>query len=1215
MNQIRTPPSQDCGLLLLKVEFGGAPATALVDTGANNSYVSQAWLENHPETRVVDLYPERVTFGNDSTAVSSRKAEDLLRCEGFQDSVGLRVLDLSSLYDIVLGTDVLDRWACHIDVSKRIVRLKVRGRTHRLSASSMETHVRSEFATMLRAPPVCLFAIHVLPQDFAGSTTGQDSSDISGELRSLLDRYPEVCAPPEFPPPRPPHLQHQIRLTTDVPINVRQYRLSPGELAEVTRQMEALLKAGLIEKSASPYNAPLLCVKKANGTIRVCVDFRKLNEITIKDTYPMPRIDDLFDRLGQGAQIFSALDLASGFHQMELNAASREYTGFVTPLGKFHFKVMPFGLCTAPQSFQRLADHVLAPVMFGPDRCAVVYIDDILIYSPSPERHVQDVRRVLDLLREHKMHIAPAKCVWGATSLQWLGHRLEPGAISPLPARTQAIREFPAPRTVTEVRRFLGMVGWYRRFIRDYAHLALPLNLLTRGDTRFGWSGEAQMAFDRLKKALTEAPCLHIPDPRYHFVLTTDGSGTGVGAVLSQDVDGVRKPVAFFSRQLKDAERNYQAFDLEMLAVADACRVWRHYLVATRFTLETDHQALLQMFNQPFIRGNRARWLMNLMDLDFDIAFRPGVHNEVSDALSRATPHMAALTRGRKDSPPALLEAPSPEITPVVPRHDWVGEIDLEKTMTKIAHAASKDDVYAQVKEDIRTKMEEYRDYSIIADLIYFRDDRVGTLRLWVPEDEDLRRELIASHHDHPVAGHRGIDATARALEAHFLWPKLWNDVREWVKSCPVCATNKPSSGIPGPLHPLPVPYKPFDSISMDLMDLPRTPRGHDTLFVVVCRFSKMVVLTACDKTISAEGVADLLYRNVICYFGVPLSIVSDRDTRWTAEFFGEVSRALGVRLKLSSANHPQTDGQTENTNRTVLQKLRALIERQTDWDLHLDTIQLSINTSVHASLGETPADVVYGRKINTPLTLMDPLRAGNAPDWFLTRARHFDRVRKHLLQRQDKKRAELAKKRRPAVKYAVGDAVLIKRERLRGILPDGAVKKLTANYVGPYRVTKVIFADGSDIPAAVHVDLGDNIPGRRSQHPAMNVADIKKGYFSLKYQRSSVPPLSETTQLQNADGEAVEEVQAVLSHRYKKYPAGKVTKKTVLGLQYQVQFVSSPRPAWLWRENIHDDVDPSSPAAGPAVADYWATVAAEGKPPKLIIPYDPSLDGKRTFG
>ena len=437
-------------------------------------------------------------------------------------------------------------------------------------------------------------------------------------VRDFPDVFPEEL--PGLPVDRATEFVIDL-LPGAAPISKAPYRMAPTELKELKVQLQELLDKGYIRPSISPWGAPVLFVKKKDGSVRLCIDYRELNKLTIKNRYPLPRIDDLFDQL-QGAQVFSKIDLRSGYHQLKIKEGDIPKTAFRTRYGHYEFLVMSFGLTNAPATFMELMNRVFHDML---DTSVIVFIDDILVYSKDKDTHVRNLAAALQRLRQEKLYAKFSKCEFWLSEVAFLGHVVSGEGIKVDPSKIEAIVKWEAPKSVAEIRSFLGLAGYYRRFVEDYSRIAVPLTSLTKKGEKFIWTDKCENSFQTLKNKLISAPILTIPIPGQPFVLYTDASGLGLGCVLMQG----EQVIAYASRQLKPHEKNYPTHDLELAAVVHAVKIWRHYLYGEKFQIKSDHKSLTHLFNQKELNMRQRRWLELLKDYDCDIQYHPGKANVV----------------------------------------------------------------------------------------------------------------------------------------------------------------------------------------------------------------------------------------------------------------------------------------------------------------------------------------------------------------------------------------------------------------------------------------------------------------------------------------------------------------------------------------------------------------------------------------------------------
>ncbi|GJV99201.1 reverse transcriptase domain-containing protein [Tanacetum coccineum] len=669
------------------------------------------------------------------------------------------------------------------------------------------------------------------------------------------------------------------------PVAKSPYRLAPSELEELSGQLKELQDKGFIRPSSSPWGAPVLFVKKKDGSFRMCIDYRELNKLTIKNRYPLPRIDDLFDQL-QGSQYFSKIDLRSGYHQLRVHEDDIPKTAFRTRYGHFEFTVMPFGLTNAPAVFMDLMNRVCRPYL---DKFVIVFIDDILIYSKIREEHEGHLGLVLELLKKERLYAKFSKCEF------WLQEK--------------------APRTPSEVRSFLGLAGYYRRFIEDFSKIAKPLTVLTQKSKTFDWGEEQENAFQTLKDKLCNAPVLALPDGPEDFVVYCDASGLGLGCVLMQR----GKVIAYASRQLKIHEKNYTTHDLELGAVVFALKIWRHYLYGTKSVIYTDHKSLQHIFSQKELNMRQRRWIELFSDYDCEIRYHPGKANVVADALSR------------KER--------------VKPKRVRAMNMTLQSSIKDRILAAQKEasDESAGLQRGIDEMIELRNDGAL-----YYLD------RIWVPLKGDVRTLIMDEAHKSKYSVHPGADKMYYDLRDRYWWPGMKKDIAVYVSKCLTCLKVKAEHQRPSGLLQQPeIPEWKWEGIAMDFVTkLPRTSSGHDTIWVIVDRLTKSAHFLPMREDYKMERLARLYLNEIVARHGVPISIISDRDSRFTSRFWQSMQEALGTRLDMSTAYHPQTDGQSERTIQTLEDMLRAcVLDFEGSWDVHLPLVEFSYNNSYHSSV------------------------------------------------------------------------------------------------------------------------------------------------------------------------------------------------------------------------------------------------------------------------
>ncbi|KAI2647019.1 Transposon Tf2-9 polyprotein [Labeo rohita] len=656
-----------------------------------------------------------------------------------------------------------------------------------------------------------------------------------------------------------------------------------------------------------------------DGSLRPCIDYRGLNDITVKNRYPLPLMSSAFEIL-QGAKIFTKLDLrnASSTHNLVRIKEGDEWKmAFNTPLGHFEYRVLPFGLANAPSVFQALVNDVLRDML---NIFVFVYLDDILIFSPSVSDHVQHVRRVLQRLLENRLFVKAEKCVFHVKSLTFLCHVVSADGISMDLAKVRAVIDWPIPDSCTALQRFLGFANFYRRFIRNFSQVAAPLTALTSTQTRFVWSESAQEAFDKLKKLFSSAPILITPDTTRQFIVEVDASNVGVGAVLSQrsPLDNRIHPCAFFSHRLSPAERNYDVGNRKLLAIRLALGEWRHWLegAALPFLVWTDHRNLAYIRSAKRLNARQARWALFFDRFNFTISFRPGSKNTKPDTLSRQFES--------PDDPPPLES--------ILPKGRVVGAV-----------------VWG-IKQQVKRAL---------SHVTIPRDCPEG--KLFVPES--VRSAVLRWSHASRLAVHPGVRGTLTSVRQRFWWPAIVRDVRRYVASCPVCAQSKSSNSPPaGLLRPLPIPSRPWSHVALDFVSGLPSSAGNTVILTVIDRFSKAAHFIPLPKLPSAKETALTVFDHVFKIHGLPSDIVSDRGPQFISQFWREFCRQIGATVSLSSGFHPQTNGQAERVNQILGHLLRTLAAHNpASWCKNLRWAEYAYNSLPSSATGLSPFHACLG--------------------------------------------------------------------------------------------------------------------------------------------------------------------------------------------------------------------------------------------------------------
>ena len=777
-------------------------------------------------------------------------------------------------------------------------------------------------------------------------------------------------------------VEHRIKTGDHPPIKQAPRRLAPHRRRLVDEEVDKMLEGGVIEPATGPWAAPVVLVKKKDGTMRFCVDYRRLNSATIKDAYPLPRIDDSLDTLG-GSRWFSTMDLVSGYWQVAMAPEDREKTAFSTHRGLFQFTVMPFGLCNAPGTFERLMEVAMRGLQWT---SCLVYLDDIVVFSRDFGDHLERLGEVLTRLTDAGLKVKPSKCTLARKKVAFLGHVVSEEGVATDPAKVEAVRTWPVPETLTEVRSFLGLAGYYRAFVPDFATLAKPLSTLADKGRAFVWTEECREAFDGLKDLLTKSPILGYPADEGQIILDTDASDRGLGAVLSQTQEGREVVLSYASRTLTRPERNYCVTRRELLAIIFGLRKFRHYLLGRHVLIRTDHAALkwVMAFREP--EGQVARWLQVLDTYDYKVEHRAGKQHGNADGLSRIPCRQCGrVDPGGEDITPPVVRvitrqgAQDPRIALGV-REEWIHDQEEDPLLGRVHQwireggAPSSTEVAGE-GYPVKCLVSQFARLEVREGLLGRWWVTPGTPRIFQVLVPDKRKEEAwETAHGGGIVGHFGRHRTLRKLQERWYWPEFRRDATYWTATCPRCLERKP------PPHPsrakmghIPAGL-PMERMAVDVMGpLPATVRGNKYIVVMMDYFSKWMEAVALPNQ-EAATVAQALVEGVVCRFGAPATLHSDQGRNFQSRLFREVVRILGITQTRTCAFNPQSDGMVERANRTIEALLAAVVSKDhSDWDLQLPMVAAAYRSSVHATTGVTPNMMMLGRETNPPLTLVYP--------------------------------------------------------------------------------------------------------------------------------------------------------------------------------------------------------------------------------------------------
>ncbi len=1106
---------------LSSTQHQSIPVLVLIDNGATSSFISSRIVEKY--NLIVSPCSNNIGATTANNAIIPIKYQCTINftINSYTESLTLFVLNGIVRYDVILGNN----WLIHkhavqdydkhsIEISHQNSRLQLCSNVdlqliscHEIAtllniqwqhynkklinsrSTSMNKHKQQRKNNKSQVKddiPEYRFYLLLFSSDTTDTTTTDNTPYSKQLLSEITAEFSDVVGdiPPELPPRRA-GVDHTIPLVDGAqPVSSSPYRTSSTNNDELKKQIDELLKAGFIRPSQSPYASPVLFVQKKDGSIRMCIDYRALNKITVPNKYPLPHPDELLERLVH-AKYLTKLDLRSGYHQIRMSEADIPKTSFTTRYGSYEYLVMPFGLRNAPATFMSTMNTILKPYL---DNCVIVFIDDIMIYSTTQSQHTNDVKQVFAILRKHKFYAKLSKCEFGKSQTEFLGHIVGNGGIRMLPTKVQAILDWPILTDVTSVRSFLGLCNYYRRFVNRYSMIAAPLFDLLRADKPFAWTQSQQQSFDQLKQAMTSAPILALPDYNKEFYICTDASGYGIGGVLCQLYDSVYRPLMFISHKLTGAELNWPTHDKELYAIIYTLKQCRPYLDNKRVNIITDHQSLIYIQRQPKLTAKQARWNAYLANFDCVLMYQPGKNNVIADSLSRRPDHIPDDNELQAAPTGTDLNIAFNTIT-----------LNNKSILIIECYPVTTIQVGTDFIERVRTA---YNTDSICKNIIDTDGNHKFTVRdsliykqtrLYIPAAVALINLLLEEYHDSKSACHRGVDKTYNLLIQHYYWPRMYKNIESYIQSCEICQQNKVSNRVPAGLLQQPIiPTVKFESLSMDFIThLPHTTRGNNGILVIVDRYSKFCKLVPIKSNTesgvaTAKITAELVKEHWIRDRRIPAHIISDRDPQFTSQFWIELWAAHHTKLSLSSSYHPETDGQTERVNRTLEEALRCYVnDTHDDWDTHLSDIESALNNSTHTTTGVTPYYAVYNEHKQLPGDLVKTqfdIPQSNPDN---TADKIKQRILDHytLAQAHQKRYADLHRRH---VEYDVGQYVYVQSKYMRA--PTDVSSKLQHRYAGPYKIISKIG------PVAYRLQL----PSNTKLHNVFHVSKLREYYPRL---------------------------------------------------------------------------------------------------------------------
>ena len=1048
-----------------------SPANILVDAGASANFLSLSFA-NRCQISIEPLTePQSVRVPNGETINVIGSAFITVQIQNYVTQLDVYVIPLEE-YDVILGLPWLRRENPHIDWTT--FRFQIRlpsGKVETINArkrniqylSTMSIHAehkpfrfpligyrQAKRALRKRNTIVQLFFIRSTepnPTKADSDSTAKDSIDKDGKantvedqygfLKTLIDQYTDVFRtelPDEPPPDR--EILHAIDTNSAKPVNRNPYPLSSLQEKELIKQINELRSKGLIKDSQSPWGAPILFVRKKDDTWRMVVDYRALNALTERNTYPLPRIQDCIDRIGK-AKFLSKLDLTSGYWQVGIAPEDTPKTAFNTLMGKFEFIVMPFGLTNAPATFQTMMNSILRPFL---SQFVIVYLDDILIYSNTEEEHYQHVQAVLEALRKNRLYAKPTKCFFAQSELEFCGHIVGNGNVRPCPSKVSAIKDWPIPNNVHDVRQFMGLASYYRRFVQNFARIAAPIyELLKEEDESIRrnkrrpivWTKQCQAAFELLKESLCSEPVLAQPDTSLPFIIETDASDFAIGLSLLQKDPITNKvhPIAYDGRKLTPAEQKYPIHEKELLAIKHALRIWYPYIEnGHTTTVLTDHESLKYLHTLKRPSPRLARWIDEFGQYSLNIQYRPGPKCIIPDCISRRPDFLGTLCIiGQEES-----------------KLEWA-EFMMDYLQPNDQEQSTPNEFIKEIleKEKGNFRIEDNRLYRII-------DHEHDTIVPYIPRPE--RYDFLNFIHNE--YGHLGYPGLIGVIGTRGWWPRMKQDIQEFVKYCPACQISQRSQQNlerEPQLHLASKTILPFDRWHIDLIgQLPTTPNGNQWIITAIDYATGWPIAKAIPIA-NQLAIADFIHDEIFLPYGAPKELLSDMGANLLAPAVEHFLRKLGTRHRTTTPYHPRTNGKVERFNGLLgLILTKYLLNKPTKlWDQYLSQALFACRIRTHSTNKYSPFYLLYGRHPNLPSD-DNPPKPIEVP---VTNEHHEQRIEELITARTQanelayQRAVNSAKVRDSLVKltpFEPGDWVLVRHE---------SPQKFESRWFGPYQI------------------------------------------------------------------------------------------------------------------------------------------------------------------
>lgn len=888
----------------------------------------------------------------------------------------------------------------------------------------------------------------------------------------ILKQFPDLTRPRNKAIAKKVPVEHRIKVE-GYPCHARVRPMSTEKLKWLEEEIQKLLDEDIIEVSDSEYASPIHLVPKAPGSdtkYRIVTDFKNLNKITVKDRYPLPRIESIFEKLGRST-IFSKIDLKRGYWQIKLAEDSRKYTATISPVGLFQFKVLPMGLCNATSTFMRMMDFILRPLK----HCASAYIDDIIVYSRSAEEHETHLRQVFESLQKYGLTINPSKTELGQTKLSFLGHEISAEGVAPLPEKVQAIKDYPKPVTIKQLRAFVGLINYYHNCLKNLATVISPLTQFLskkfKGIRKVPWDKESETAFENVKSLVCQTTLLAYPQAGSKLILQTDASDLATGAALMQvSEEGKLQPLAFHSRKLTDAQKRQAILDRELFAIFDAVRKFSHYLEQQECQIQCDNKALINMFHssREQLIGRRSRQLAFISEYTNDVVFIGTNDNLAADALSRIEINNLMFLQEK----------------------DW-DYCDIAKEQRKDEETMH---LFNQQKDNSLV-IEEFQIPG--TDDTMLCDTSTNKVRPLIPQS--YRLKVFENFHK---LAHSGMETTLKMMQTRVIWPGMRKQVSSWAKSCPECQKGKVWKHNWTPIQKFELPIERFQHVCIDLVGKLPLSEGYQYLFTIVDRYTRFVQAIPL-KDASADSVCSAFLHGWVAYMGVPVYLQSDHGSCFMSQKFQALLRMLGIQHLLGSAYKPSTQGLVERVHRQLKDSLR-MCEDSHNWYHNLPLTLLTMRNLVKQDLGCSANEMLFGQQLRLPNEFQPVMQtAPNNPLHFVSKLQeHLNSIEPTQTRDVQNKRSYVDRELQNANKVLVRN--------------DGYKPPLAMRYSGPYSVLEkhnkyFVILNSRKVPEAVSIDRLKRFVERHDAENAENLDDDSKRSTTTEDQPSPVRQIIST--------------------------------------------------------------------------------------------------------